>query len=154
MAGRALLAGLLIVPCLFGFQAVIQTDREKLQVTTRLLSKAVQHGDVEAMVSLIDPNAAVSGVGDRTQFRQKVTSLLEKYSVQDNSIFDYQIELQHSRATLTCGARCWVKTAQFTQQVRSRWKLDFVRRDQRWLISDVLPLDIAGRSYSSIGDIP
>lgn len=152
--GRALVVGLVSTPLLFVLQAMVQTDREKLEGTTRQLSSAVQQGDLEGIVALVDPAAAITGVGDREAFRQRVTSLLETYTVQNNSIFDYQIEIEQDRANLTCRASSLIKSMQFTQTVRSRWKLEFDLKAGAWLITDVVPMDIAGIRYDSIGEIP
>ncbi len=148
-AARALLAGLIAAPLLFVTQWLVVTDREKLERTTKQLSQAVERSDIDGVIKLIDPDVKFDGTYDREQFKDHLTYLLEKYTVEDPSVYGFLIELAGDHATVRCSARCRVNTPEWTSTVPSSWELTFKLTGDRWLITNLRPLKIADRNYDS-----
>ena len=148
-AARVLLAGLVLAPLLFVLQWLIVTDREKLQLTTELLSGAVGRRDIEAVIALVEPSARFDGRFSRGEFRDHLEYLLEKYSLKDPAVHGFVIELAGDRATVRCSSTCQVELPNWAGNVPSSWELEFQLFEDRWLITDLRPLKIAGQDYRS-----
>ena len=152
-AARVLLAGLVLAPLLFAIQWLVVTDREAIEQVTRRLSKAVEHRDIDAVIELFDPGAAFDGGFDRGRFKEHLVHLLDKYTIKNPSVFGFVVEVDGTRGTVRCAARCDIESTVWNGPVPSNWELEFSRIDDHWLITNLRPLKIAGRNYSSFFEI-
>ncbi len=148
-SSRALMVGLSASALLLVVQWWVVTDREKLERTTRLLSSAVEHHDIDGVVALVDPNAKFDGGYDREQFKEHLSYLLKKYEVENPSVGGFVVDINGTQASIRCSASCRVTTREWSGTVPSRWELTFKLRSGQWLVTDLKPLKIAGRTYSS-----
>ncbi len=153
-AAQALLVGLVIALLLFVCQWLVVTNREKLQLTTTRLSSAVGRHDIDAIIEFFEPNVRFEGGFSRQDFRERLVMLLEKYSVANPTIGGFVIEIAGDRATVRCSSMCHVEMSGWAGNVPSSWELKFQLFDDGWLITDLKPLKIAGRDYSSFFGIP
>ncbi len=153
-ATRGLLVGLVIAPLLLVCQWLVVTDREKLQLTATRLSNAVGRHDIDAIIELIEPHAQFDGRFSRQDFRHHLVMLLDKYSVENPTIGGFVIEVAGDRATVRCSSMCHVELSGRAGNVPSSWELKFQLFEDGWLITDLRPLKIAGRDYSSFFGIP
>lgn len=148
-SSRALMVGLSVSALLLVVQWLVVTDREKLERTTRLLSSAVARQDIDGFVEFVDPNAKFDGGHDREQFKEHLSYLLKKYEVEHPSVGGFVIEINGTHASVRCSASCRVTAREWSSSVPSSWQLTFELRSGQWLVTDLKPLKIAGRTYSS-----
>ena len=152
-AAHLLLAGLVLVPLLFAMQWFVVTDREAITQVTRQFSDAVKQKDIDGVIDLFDPSAKFEGGFDRERFRKHLVYLLNKYAIQNPSVFGFVVEVDGSKGTIRCAASCDIKSNVWSGSVPSNWQLEFNRIDDHWLITHLKPLRIAGRNYSSFFEI-
>lgn len=152
-AARLLLAGLALVPLLFVLQWLVVTDREAIEHVTRQLSEAVERRDIDAVIEFFDPGAIFEGGFDRERFKKHLVHLLDKYAIQNPSVFGLVVEVDGAKGTVHCAASCDIKSNVWSGSVPSNWQLEFSRIDDHWLITNLRPLRIAGRNYSSFFEI-
>ena len=67
-AGRIVVGALVIIPLLFVVQALVETNREKLENTVHRMSELVDQQNIAEIVTLIDPNAQFHNGMDRDEF--------------------------------------------------------------------------------------
>ncbi len=152
---RLLLGVAIGSPLLFVLQALVETPREKLRNTVTQLSQWVESGDVDRIVALVAADADFGGRGTRTDFQNALTADLKYYTIRSTSLGGFEVTIDGPRAAVRCSARSTISTEQWTQDVPSRWEIDFVWRSDRWWINNVQPLEIYGqKDFSSFWDIP
>ncbi|MCG3137138.1 MAG: hypothetical protein HJJLKODD_00981 [Phycisphaerae bacterium] len=150
---RTMLAVLLAIPLLFVLQSMVVTTREKLEQTLQHLANHVEAGDIPAIMVLISPHAQFTGGMNRIQFKDWVEVILRKYDVREPSVHIIELKLQGERAEVVTTGNCSVTAEGWSHMIPSKWRLNLEFSDQQWLITDLVPIEIAETPYRSLESI-
>jgi hypothetical protein len=153
---RTLAATMCVVPALFIMQAVVETDRERLETLTRRLAEWVETGDIDAILARCrDHDGAFGELGGRQALAQQLDRLLRRYEISNARVRGFDITIDGSQAQLRCSSVCDVAAGGMSRPyVQSSWRIFFDQVGGTWMIADLVPIKVAGQSYKTLAGIP
>ncbi len=157
---RLMLGGLVVFPLLLALQALVATDRERLEARCQAMSRAVQSGDLEALADHVSESFAAEGAREGTPIdKAGLIALLQRvlhtYSVEEARLSRFEFQVTGDRATVSFTASCRLITPnEVIPHFPSQWELDFVLSEQQWLATDIRPQPSRFLPYRRLGDIP
>jgi hypothetical protein len=120
----------------------VKTDREKLKEATETLTTAVDHADLPTIADHLDKNFEDYQGHDKQIFLQQVEMVLQRWQVNEASIWQYnKVDIGQDTAIVEFQVFCDLRGEQFVQRnFPSRWRLQFIRRDDGWKVMGIKPL--------------
>jgi hypothetical protein len=130
-------------------QALIKTDRERLEGIVHSLVEAVDAGDMATIASSFDPEGVRIGTGvHQAEFEHAVfvngTRLgLETWSIDEAGAGSFEFEVEGDKALVTFRASCQISNQKgLAGRPNSRWELHFRRRPEGWKIDQIISGEI------------
>ncbi len=156
-----MMAGFVAGPALLALQALVVTDRERLELACRGLAQAVQRGDIDAVSEFLSDRFSMEGADaaqiiDHDAFINLIVEFLHTYSIEEVGLRQFEIEEQAAdRAVVRFTATCRVISSQeVVPRVVSRWQLVFERSDEGWQAVELTPVPTPLFPYRRLVDIP
>ena len=136
--GKALGVTALFVSALIAVNLLVVTPRERIDASCRELGRLVDEGNVAAIDARLAQDFA-AGELDRQAFLERATSTLTRTRIDLVRLHGVNVEIQDAHtATATLDARCNVRSSEgFSGAIPSRWRLEFVFREDDWLVRRV-----------------
>jgi len=138
LAGSAIRRWLWVVPVtaaiLFLVQALVVTDRERIESLLERCARAVERGRIADLAAEIDDEFQSNSL-DKAELLAMARRLLERYAVENIRIDQLQVHTEDSRARVSFRARCRiVSDVMMIPEHHSRWQLELARRQEGFKI--------------------
>lgn len=134
-------------------QRFVVTERESLTSVLQAMARAVDEGEVPALLEHVSPEFKWRSAG-RQEFLDDVTQRLIATQIDGARITQVKANVADDSALVSFLAVCDIRDRQFDQRsVTSYWELRFVRRDGRWLMEAILKGEIRPGGLAPSGGI-
>jgi hypothetical protein len=129
--------GLVVGAVLLVVQHVVVTDREQIEQILRDLALAVDCEEVDTVLAAMDDRCDVDGM-DKRQLAERLRSAFEHSDIDEVKILESDVTVEGDTAKVFIRVHCRVRSPEVPYDYHlSAWDLRFVRRGNRWLISQV-----------------
>jgi len=129
-AAGALLAVGVVVAVVF---ALVETDEEKIEKLVRDLRDAALNSDVDGLLDGLSDE--VEYPGGRGKLEIKIRAVLRDWPPKKIAVEIRDLEIDGDRAT--ADVEVWYTSERYPQPYRAKFRTDFGRHDERWLVDGV-----------------
>ncbi len=135
---RGLWITLAVCVVLFVVQALVQTDRERIQATLAAIATAIDNGDIAGVGAHLDAGFQDHGL-NKDEWLAELRQRLQRWQIDEAKIGSCTVETNGDTAVASFRATCdWRSGEQSQSSVLSSWKLQLVRNGDEWKLCRVL----------------
>ncbi len=143
-------AGLGLGTVLMILQHLVVTDRERIERIIQDLALAVDCEDVARIEARLDEGCQCDGM-HKEQLLARVASAFERAEVDEVKVVEADIAVDGDCAEVVLRAHCRIRAPDWPYDYYvSAWKVQFVRRDDEWLVHRVRHTDQRGVSATDL----
>lgn len=138
VSGKQILLSTVFTATLVAASWFIETPREQIAATCRVLARLVDDGDINELERRLASDFEANGL-DREAFLDRVSAMLSRTRLDHVRIRGIDVTLEGQRGAIaTFDANCNIRSAEdFTAALPSRWRLRFEKDGEQWLLQQV-----------------
>lgn len=114
--------------------------------------QAIEDGDVRAIGGHTSASFNSADMG-KAEFLDRVEAGLNGSEFEDASVTVENIEIENGRSVVVLRVKCTMISNQYEGPMPSKWRIEFARSGDHWLMIGVQPIRVGSYEFNDIRDI-